>query len=162
MINENYDHIVDGVIKYTGQLTSNYYRNLTGWGNPECIPYNKLQQFGILKRETAALSGDYKHGDAIIEENRTYVPAVPKTVEDIKNETFVPQITPRQCRIWLSRNGLLSDVENAIKAVGGETLIEWEYAVTVDRDNILIGSLAAQLNMTDDDIHRMFYEASKI
>lgn len=87
---------------------------------------------------------------------------VEKTAEDLKAETYVESITPRQCRIWLKRAGLLTNIKNFINGLDEEAQIEWEYALEIRRDHTLVLALVAQLGMTEDDLHQMFYQASQI
>ena len=75
---------------------------------------------------------------------------------------FVPQqVTMRQARLELLSRDFL-DVVDAVTAVAGcVAQIEWEYASTVDRDNLVIAAVQQQQGMTDEQIDDLFREAAK-
>lgn len=172
-----YDHIQNNAIVHTGNLASDYFRILTGYGDPDRLGDAKLREYGVLPRVKAvlgekvvdgeivvdeALAATQKHGAVQIEAERTFVPAIPKTVEDIKAETYVYQITPRQCRLWLAQAELLAGVEAAIVGMGDAARIEWEYALEIKRDHPLVFGMQQILQKTDDEMHQMFWEASQL
>jgi len=71
-----------------------------------------------------------------------------------------PVVTMRQARLALHGAGLLTQVNSAVVAIGGEAAIEWEYATTVDRNSPLVASLATALNLSEQEIDALF-EAAK-
>lgn len=77
-------------------------------------------------------------------------PAVPRT------------ITPRQCRIMLAQQGLLSQVESAIAQMDEATKITWEYAIEFRRDDHLLAAMATSLDLTDEQVDQMFIAAAAI
>lgn len=73
----------------------------------------------------------------------------------------VPQsVTPRQARLALLAAGLLDDVNAAVAAAGPQAQIDWDYALEIRRDNALIASMAAGLNLTDEQIDDLFRAAA--
>lgn len=80
------------------------------------------------------------------------------TPDEIK-ESLQP-ITPRQMRLWLNAKGKLTDVRTAINQIGGDALIEWDYALSVTRDHPLVGAIQSFLTMTDDEVNQAFREAA--
>lgn len=77
--------------------------------------------------------------------------------------TIVPStITPRQCRLVLFAQGLLPTVEDMITQQGEQARITWEYAVEFNRNDPLLNSLGAALNLTEEQIDQMFIAASQL
>lgn len=79
----------------------------------------------------------------------------------------VPQsVTMRQARLAMLQAGILDDVEAMISAMEGAegraAQIDWEYALDVRRDWPLIGVLAPQLGMTDEQVDELFIAAASI
>jgi hypothetical protein len=75
----------------------------------------------------------------------------------------VPQsITPRQCRLILSQQGLLAQVEALIALSDEPTRITWEYALEFRRDDPLLNGLATQLGLTGQQIDAFFTAASQL
>lgn len=78
---------------------------------------------------------------------------------------YVPRsITPRQARLALLQEGLLSAVESAISAMDGESgeraKISWEYAAEISRDDQLLNGIAGELGLTPEQIDAMFIAAA--
>jgi hypothetical protein len=71
-------------------------------------------------------------------------------------------ITPRQCRLLLLQQGLLADVEAMIAAQDEATRITWEYALEFRRDDPLLNQLAANLELTNEQIDQFFIAASEL
>jgi hypothetical protein len=71
-------------------------------------------------------------------------------------------ITMRQCRLQLLADGDLAAVETAIGASTQEAQIEWQFASTVERDNVLFQTIATQLSKTEADIDTFFTSASAL
>ncbi len=75
----------------------------------------------------------------------------------------VPQMVEmRQARIALHRAGLLDDIETLIKTLDKEAQLEWEFALTVQRNHPLISIIKQVKGLTDEQIDDMFIEASKL
>ncbi|UGA46806.1 hypothetical protein HU230_0012485 [Bradyrhizobium quebecense] len=75
----------------------------------------------------------------------------------------VPQtVTPLQARLALLGAGLLDQVTAAVNAAGGATLITWNYAAQFDRNDPMILSLGAALNLTAAQIDALFVQAAKL
>ena len=69
-------------------------------------------------------------------------------------------VTMRQARLVLLGAGLLSTIDAAIAAMPTPqkeaAQIEWEYAVDVRRDSLLVLNLAAALGLTDVQVDALF------
>lgn len=79
----------------------------------------------------------------------------------------VPQtITPRQARLALLGAGLLSSVDAAIDSLPepqkSAARIEWEYAVTVERNSPLVTNLGGALGLTAAQIDDLFIQAVEL
>lgn len=68
-------------------------------------------------------------------------------------------ITPRQARLILLEYNKLDEVESFL-LTNRRAQIEWEYANTIERHSPLIESVGSALNLSKDDIDKMFLEAS--
>lgn len=71
-------------------------------------------------------------------------------------------ITPRQCRLILLQQGLLSEVEAMIQQSTDDVRITWEYALEFRRDDPLLIQLGTNLGLTSQQIDQFFIEASQI
>ena len=82
--------------------------------------------------------------------------------EQKEKDLSVPtSITMRQCRLYLLNQNLLDDVENIVSQ-NRAWQIEWEYANEVLRTNQLITAMQSSLNLTNEQVDTMFFEASKL
>ena len=102
--------------------------------------------------------------------NQVLVSMTPELVDGIWREVFaveaapvfVPQqVTMRQARLELLSRRLLDDVGAMIEAAGREVQIEWEYASTVDRADLIVADIQQQWGLTDAEIDDLFREAAK-
>lgn len=78
-------------------------------------------------------------------------------------ETLANRITSlsmRQARLQMLAMGVLSQVEAAIAQAGQVAQIQWEYATTVDRDNMLFQSIKVALGFSDEQEETFFNEGS--
>lgn len=71
-------------------------------------------------------------------------------------------VTPRQVRLLLLAQGLLPQVEALIAQQDEATKIAWEYASEFRRDDPLLLSLAANLNLTEQQLDEFFIAAELI
>lgn len=75
-------------------------------------------------------------------------------------EIVIPtSITMRQCRLELLAQGVLDQVNTLLEG-NAEALIEWEYATTIERSNMLVTTIQNALNLTDEQLDEMFLSAS--
>ena len=74
----------------------------------------------------------------------------------------ITSISMRQARLQMLVMGVLSQVEAAVAQAGQAAQIEWEYATTVERDNMLFQSIKVALGFTDEQEETFFNEASKL
>jgi hypothetical protein len=100
-------------------------------------------------------------------ENDSFTYAViDKTPEELEAErkAMIPaSITPTQGRILLMQMGLLDQVNAMVENAGDPALqIYWEYALSWDRENPYISSMANLLGMGEEDLENFFIQASAI
>lgn len=76
--------------------------------------------------------------------------------------TLPSRLTMRQTRLALLNAGLLDQVMASISQMPQASQIEWEFASSVDRDNPLVASLAAALQLTTQQLDNLFIEGSKL
>lgn len=75
----------------------------------------------------------------------------------------VPEsITPRQCRLILSQQGLLASVEAMIAQQDEAAKITWEYALEFKRNDPLLTALGANLGLTSEQIDQFFIAAAQL
>lgn len=77
-------------------------------------------------------------------------------------------VYPRQIRLALLSLGITTDmITQMLDTIEDEfqraaALIDWEYALTIRRDNPLVASLANQLSKTDEEVDQLFIAAHAI
>lgn len=71
-------------------------------------------------------------------------------------------VSPRQVRLLLLSQGLLSQVEAMIAQQDEATRITWQYAETFRRDDPLLNALAQNLGLTPAQIDQFFIKASAL
>lgn len=91
------------------------------------------------------------------------------TAEEIAEhrKSMIPEsVTMRQCRIALLDAGLLDAVKSSIVTMPGtdgeRARIDWEYAQEVRRDWPLIGYMAGDLGLADEQVDSLFMAAAAI
>ena len=89
-------------------------------------------------------------------------PAITAALAAIDAPAPVASVTPRQARLALLGAGALDQVEAAVKAAGGATLITWEYASAFERHDPLITAIGSQLNMSEAQIDALFAQAATL
>lgn len=110
----------------------------------------------------------HRLGELIYDESTDTVTreVIAKTQEELESERLaqIPyEIKPSQGKIQLHRMDLLSQVDFMIEQSNDvELKLFWEYALTWERDNSYIQSLATVLGMNKTDVENFFIEASKI
>lgn len=76
----------------------------------------------------------------------------------------VPIITPRQLRLWLLKQGILSQVPGLIDTMlepeRSAAQIEWEFAPVFQYDHDLLQALASAIGMSPEEIKAGFREAA--
>jgi len=94
--------------------------------------------------------------------------ATPPVQEPDGPGNLPPQvITPRQFRLWLANNDLMTAARAVINGLPAgpekeKALIEWDYAVAIERDHPLTILVATALGMTSPQIDQAFREASQL
>jgi len=90
-----------------------------------------------------------------------YTPPAPVPVKQIPQ-----QVEIAQARLALLSRGLLDRVGAEIEAMEepnrSAAKIEWEFRITIRRDNHLVLALGALLGLSADDLDDLFIEASKL
>jgi hypothetical protein len=71
-------------------------------------------------------------------------------------------LTMRQARLQMLAMGVLSQVEAAVAQAGDAAQIEWEYAMTVERDYPLFLAIKGMLGFTDEQEETFFSEGAKL
>lgn len=78
-------------------------------------------------------------------------------------KALVPKsITPRQVRLLLLQQGLLSSVEAMIAQQDQATKIAWEFASEFQKDDPLLTQLAANLGLSETQIDEFFIAAATL
>lgn len=72
----------------------------------------------------------------------------------------VSSATARQMRLELLARGLLPEVESAVKTMGAEVQIEWEYATVIERANVFVAAMAQHFGMSESDLDSVFEQAA--
>lgn len=95
------------------------------------------------------------------------VPLTPEEIFEIENRApepvQVPQtVTPRQVRLLLLQQGLLSQVQSMIEQQDEATRITWEYALEFQRNDPLLNQLGTNLGLTSEQIDQFFIAAAQL
>lgn len=86
-----------------------------------------------------------------------------KAVEPLPPPPKIPKsVTPRQVRLLLLQQGLLSQVEATIATMDQATQITWQYAIEFHRDDPLLNALANQLGLTEQQVDEFFIAAYQL
>ena len=77
--------------------------------------------------------------------------------------TPIPKsISPRQIRLLLLQQGLLSQVETMVAGLDQASQIAWEFAIDFQRDDPLLNALGAQLGLTQEQIDQFYITAATL
>lgn len=129
---------------------------ITKWSNGSSIKLAQLSddpQDGSPSEQIAIMSKlDAYSGYKCIDENFTGQTPVEVPIS----------VTPRQVRLVLLAQGLLATVEGMIASQDEATQITWKYASEFRRDDPLLNQLAANLNLTQQQIDDFFIEAAAL
>lgn len=110
---------------------------------------------GYFTLETNAITGETRRIDWTAERIAAF--------EAEEAKVRVPKsITPRQCRLILLQQGLLSEVEAMIQQSTDDVRITWEYALEFRRDDPLLIQLGTNLGLSSHQIDQFFIAASQI
>jgi len=74
----------------------------------------------------------------------------------------VPQsLSPVQARLVMNRRGLREQVEALIQQSGNQDIKDyWEYSMSIERNHPILLDLAAQLEITSEELDEMFIEGA--
>ena len=76
---------------------------------------------------------------------------------------YIPRaVSMFQARAVLIQAGLFDTVDATLQATGGVHLQAWEYAQEVQRDSALVQAVAAQLQLSEEQIDALFVAAAQI
>jgi len=81
---------------------------------------------------------------------------------DIPARPVPDSVTPRQIRLALNASGFRQTVEQAVAAGSQDLRDWWEYALDIERNHQLINGMAAQLNITEQQIDDLFRLAATL
>lgn len=106
------------------------------------------------------VNSDYAQYLKWVEEGNIPIEADPVVVP-------IPEITPRQLRLWLVTNGItMADVDSVISAMSEPTksiaTIEWDYSLSYKREHALVTLLGEALGFTSEQIDQAFRDASML
>lgn len=135
-----------------------FANKLTRCGEPWKLDLTKFDSVPVVREP---LTDTTKQGYPVLEATRYYYPAISKTAEELA--PIVPfEVTMRQARISLAREGLLDDVEALVAQIGGEAVIVWEYSSMVQRNNPLVAAVMTQAGWTTQQIDNLFIMAATL
>lgn len=132
-------------------------------------PAQELEAVGLWRDDMIAPAGDVPEGK--ISTGRTVervngVVTFVHVLEDAPPPSAPQSISMRQARLALLSAGLLSQVEAAIDGLEEPertaARIEWEYATELRRDHALIAALAAEVNLTEEQVDDLFVAAAEL
>jgi hypothetical protein len=118
---------------------------------PADIPHKQVTWHDVVREYGTPFEG-LENGNWVIRtvDPATLPPPVPSS------------ITPRQCRLILSAQGMLADVETTIAGMDEATQITWEYALEFRRDDPLLNALGANMGLTSEQIDEFFIAAAQL
>ena len=87
-------------------------------------------------------------------------PAPPPVPQEVTN--FQARALLLQMPGSVEGRTLFQDVDDALRQLGGVAWQAWEYTAIFPRDSELIATLAAQFNLTDEQLDQMFIAAAQI
>jgi len=97
------------------------------------------------------------------------IPLTQEEITQLEQQSVPPpgSVSMRQARLALLEENLLDAVETAILAISDPSQqkaakIEWEYAMSVDRDSPFTQQLAYGLGLSSEQLDRLFIKASKL
>lgn len=105
---------------------------------------------------TSSCTEDNPEFQAWLAEGNTPLPSDPPA------PVIPASVTPRQVRLLLLQQGLLSQVEALIASSDEATKITWAYASEFKRNDPLLEALATQLGLTSQQVDQFFIAAAAI
>lgn len=133
----------------------------------------ELKNLKFIDSNNTIISADTALGKVFIvarEGNKEYYEIIKRGLyvapyEILENQIH-KNITNRQIKLILHRNGLLQKLDNAINEMDEpektEFKIEWEYSDKFKRQSKLIDKVKLMLNLTNVEVDQLFEEALKI
>jgi len=113
-----------------------------------------------LAAQFEPVPGEVQAGWSLIDGIWTAPPPAPEPAPPVQT------VSMRQCRIALLDAGLLEAVQSSIATMPGvegeRARIDWEYALEVRRDWPLIGYMAGDLGLSDEQVDALFVAAAAI
>lgn len=120
------------------------------------------------------VSGNYLGAFDLKPSGAIEAPVVPEHALSVWNgsewSTYVEpvptEVTMRQARLALLSQGHLTDAENALNGLSepdkSAALIEWEYALSVDRNSTLVQTMITLLGLTTQEADDLFTLAASL
>jgi hypothetical protein len=99
--------------------------------------------------------------EALADDQRARLDAV-IAAHDPTKDAVPSSVTPRQARLALLQQGLLTQVEAAVASAGGATQITWEYATAFERSDPMIAGIGQTLGLSSDQIDALFALAATL
>lgn len=133
-------------------LIDNQFKEIRFYSEiPPDIPHKKITWHTVIREYGNAFEGL---------ENNNWV------IRTVDPSTLPPQVpysvTPRQVRLLLLQQNLLTDVEALIAQQDEATKITWQYALEFRRDDPLLNQLAVNLNLTQEQLDQFFIDANAL
>lgn len=124
------------------------------------MTYKLTHSTSILRSDGACIPADPANTDyaaylAWLAEGNTPEPADPIPVPPIV-------VSPRQIRQALTATGLRSHVEAGVAAGSQDLKDWWEFATSFEENHPMVLGMAADLNVSDDDLHALFVLAASL
>ena len=124
--------------------------------NYAIIENNKIVNIAVsneaLESNWILLEDDFGIGDEYIDG---------KFIKFIPPIEVIQSITPLQAKLQLFELGLLDEVDTLV-STDRKVQLYWEYALTIERNNEILLSMATQLGLTNEQLDDMFIQASKL
>lgn len=95
-------------------------------------------------------------------QEQAYLELIGLTTPEPTNKPVPQVVEMRQARKVLIRAGLMTAVDNLVKSLDAESQVDWEYALTVERDHPIVKLAKTSLGLTDMQIDAMFIAAATL
>ena len=162
---KTYDKVIDGVIvEYNRTLPFSNKETSFGIGatDEEMAGFGYFPVIGdapVLDENQRQTGMEHQVRDGYVEKVYTI-----KTLTDdeVVAERTPSQITQRQCRLQLVKDGNYQAVVDAVGTMGAEAQIEWEYANDIQRNNPLVVAMQSLLGKSDREMNEFFINASQL
>lgn len=135
------------------------------WGNAEHTSVNAVVTFDKIGAVPFSASADdpEAHGQEIFAKAVAgQFGAVAAYVAPVQDNSVPQSVTPLQARKALRQAGLKAQVDAYVATLSDEAREEWEYCISVERNNGLVNDAATALGMTEDQKDDLFRLAATL